>query len=365
MDLSPSEDQQAIIDLATQIIGDLSTPERLRQLGQDGTTHDGDLWRALTDADLVGVALPESCGGGGYGLTEASMVAEVVGRHTAMIPYLETIAAGRALAAAGDDLARDIASGTIVAPALREGPDARETSAPTTTATATATESAWSLTGEKRLLSGCSAADHLLVSAVTASDVGLFVVDASTVAATDSTTLSGQILRSLHLDDTPGRRIDGDGLGQLVGLLHELRVLRCADLAGVSDGALRLAADHCKERHQFGSPIGTFQAVAHRMADAWLDVTLIRSTARQAAWRTDNDLPSTQAAASAALWACEGSQRVVHAAQHVHGGIGLDLDYPLHRTFQRAKDLELSLGGAGACTRDLGAAIAAEPLTIG
>lgn len=363
MDLSPSEDQQAILDLATQIVGDLSTPDRLRELAEAGTVHDTDLWDALVRADLVGLALPESCGGGGYALVEAALVAEAVGLHTALVPYVETIAAGRALAAAGDDLAASVPTGTIVAPALREGPDARESSTPTTVATQR--DGGWAVTGEKRLLSGCTAASHLLVSAMAGADVALLVVDATALDVTDSTTLSGQTLRSVSLDATPARRLDGDGLDGLSVLLHELRVLRCALVGGVADGALRLAAQHCKERQQFGSPIGTFQAVAHRMADAWLDVELIRSTARQAAWRSDHDLPSTQAAASAAMWACEGSQRVVHAAQHVHGGIGLDLDYPLHRHFQWAKDLELALGGAGACTRDLGAAIAAEPLTIG
>lgn len=363
MDLTPSNDQQAILDLAAQIIGDLSTPERLRALADADAAHDTALWTALVDADLVGIALPVASGGGGYGLTEAGMVAEVVGRHTALVPYVEAIAAGRSLAAAGDDLATEIATGAVVVPALREGPDARESATPATLASGNG--DAWTLTGDKRLLSGCAAASHLLVSATVGSGVGLFVVDAATVDGTDSTTLSGQRLRSVRFDATPARRVAGDGVGRLVDLLHELRILRCSLLSGVADGALALAASHCKERHQFGSPIGTFQAVAHRMADAWLDVELIRSTSRQAAWRSDNDLPAAQAAASAALWACEGSQRVVHAAQHVHGGIGLDLDYPLHRYFQWAKDVELALGGAGVCTRDLGAAIAAEPLTIG
>ena len=363
MDLTPSEDQQAILDLASRIIGDLSTPERLRDLAAAGETHDAELWNALVRADLVGLPLPADAGGGGYGLTEAAMVAEAVGRHTAVIPYVETVAAGRALAAAEHPMASETVGGTVVAPALREGPDARESATPSTAAASTG--DGWALTGDKRLLSGCTTADHLLVSAMTDDGVGLFLVDATTVRSTGSTTMSGQVLHSVHLDGTPGRRLDGDGLEQLRALLHELRVLRCAHLGGVAEGALRLAAQHCKEREQFGSPIGTFQAVGHRMADAWLDVELIRSTARQAAWRTDHGHPATQAAASAAMWACEGSQRVVHAAQHVHGGIGLDLDYPLHRHFQWAKDLELALGGAGACTRDLGAAIAAEPLTIG
>ncbi len=364
MDLTPSQDQQSIIDLSSQIVRDRCTPDTLRSLERDGVVHDAVLWAALVDADLVGLALPEHAGGAGYGLTEASMVAAAVGAGAAMVPFVEAVACGRSLATAGDALAGAIAQGTVVVPALREDPDARETSCPNTSASLAGDE--WTLTGEKRLVAGATEATHLLVSGHDGNEVALFVVAASAAEGVDSTTLAGQVLRSVRLDATPARRVDHpDGLEALTTLLHELRVLRCAQLGGVASGALRLAADHCKERHQFGSPIGTFQAVAHRMADSWLDVNLIQATARQAAWRTDNELPSRQAAASAAMWACEGSQRVVHAAQHVHGGIGVDIDYPVHRYFRWAKDLELQLGGASACTRDLGAAIAAEPLTIG
>lgn len=374
MDLEPSPDQQAIIDLATRIVSDHATPDRLRTNERDGIHHDGELWRALVAADLIGLALPETVGGGGYGLLEAVLLAQVVGTHVAPIPFVETVAAGRLLAAADDPLAREIVAGAIVVPALREGPDASETTSPATTGTDDGPR--WLLAGEKRLVSGATDAAAFLVSASVGTGsgatgsgdgVGLFVVTAGDVDDTvDSTTMTGQCMRTLRLDATPARRIDvTDGQGALATLRHELRVLRCAHLAGIAAGAVRLAAQHCKEREQFGAPIGTFQAVAHRMADAWLDANLMQATARQAAWRSDNELPATQAAASAALWACEGVQRVVQAAQHVHGGVGVDLDYPIHRYFRWAKDIELQLGGASASVRDLGAAIAAEPLTIG
>ncbi|MDZ7676425.1 MAG: acyl-CoA dehydrogenase family protein [Acidimicrobiales bacterium] len=363
MDLQPSDDQQAILDLATQIVGDLSTPDDLRTLERAGHTHHTELWRELVDADLVGLALPEASGGGGFGLCEAAMVAEVVGAHVAPVPYVEVVAAGRSLAMAGDDLARQVAGGVVVVPALREGPDASETTSPGVVARGTGGDT--TLTGTKRLVAGASTASAYLVSARADDGLGLYLVDAAAVpTSTDSSGMAGQPYRTIELDATPGRPLAA-GDDALASLLHELRVLRCAHVAGVAQGALTLAAEHCKEREQFGSPIGTFQAVAHRLADSWLDVNLIRATARQAAWRTDNELPATQAAASAALWACEGVQRVVHAAQHVHGGVGVDLDYPVHRYFRWAKDVELQLGGASVCLRDLGAAIAAEPLTIG
>lgn len=364
MDLTPSEDQQAIIDLATQIIGDHSAPERLRELERGGVHHDTELWATLAAADLVGLAMDENGGGGGYGLLEASFIAEVVGAHVAPIPFVEVAAVGRMLASIGDPAAVDVASGSVVVPALREGADAAETTQPGTRADH---DGGWRLTGEKRLVSGATAAAAYVVPAVSDGAVALYLVQAGDVAeAVDSTSMSGQVLRTVRLESTSARRLDTvDPVAALAVLRHELRVLRSAHLAGVAAGAVRLAAEHCKTREQFGAPIGTFQAVAHRMADSWLDANLMQATARQAAWRTDNGLPARQATASAALWACEGVQRVVAAAQHVHGGVGVDLDYPIHRYFRWAKDVELQLGGAGAAAHELGAAIASEPLTIG
>lgn len=364
MDLTPTEDQQAVIDLATTIIGDHTAPERLREQERAGVVHDAELWSALAAADLLGLCLPESVGGGGYGLLEAAFVAEVVGAHVAPVPFVEAVAAGRLLADADPDLAREIVAGTIVVPALREGADAAETGHPTTRAD---DERGWFLTGEKRLVSGATNARAHVVPAAVDGALSLFVVEAADVSShLDSASMTGQIMRTIGFDRARARRLEVvDPVASLATLRHELRVLRCAHVAGVAAGAVRLAADHCKEREQFGAPIGTFQAVAHRMADAWLDASLMQATARQAAWRSDNALPAGQAAASAALWACEGAQRVVAAAQHVHGGIGVDLDYPVHRYFRWAKDMELQLGGASAAARDLGAAIATEPLTIG
>lgn len=365
MDFTPTVDQQAVIDLATQIVGDHASPDQLRAAERSDQPHDGALWAALAAADLVGISLPESTGGGGYGLVEASMVAEVVGRFVAPVPVVEVLAAARCLAFAGDEWVPVAIAGQIIVPALREGPDAQELAIPITRAESA--RDAWTVTGEKRLVSGATAAAAYLVSAQTPDGLGLFVVDAAQVrSVTDSASTTGQILRSLHLDATPARRVAlADPVAALASLRHELRVLRSAQLSGIAQGALQLAAQHCKEREQFGSPIGTFQAVAHRLADAWLDANLMQATSRQAAWRSDNDLPANQAAASAAIWACEGVQRVVHAAQHVHGGIGVDTDYPVHRYFRWAKDVELQLGGASVAIRDLGAAIASEPLTIG
>lgn len=132
----------------------------------------------------------------------------------------------------------------------------------------------------------------------------------------------------------------------------------CALQAGVCEAALRITAGYTSERRQFGSPIATFQAVAHRAADAYIDTEAVRLTARQAAWRLDAGMDAAEELAIAKFWAADGAHRVTHAAQHLHGGIGVDLDYPVHRTFRWKRHLELSLGGGTAHLRRLGALLA-------
>ena len=126
--------------------------------------------------------------------------------------------------------------------------------------------------------------------------------------------------------------------------------------------ALAITARYVSEREQFGSKLGTFQAVAQRVADAYIDTEAIRLTALQAAWRLVEGLDAHDELMTAKFWAADGAQRVVHAAQHLHGGIGVDLDYPIHRYFRWAKVLELTLGGASPSLLRLGASLAAQPV---
>jgi 3-oxocholest-4-en-26-oyl-CoA dehydrogenase beta subunit len=136
----------------------------------------------------------------------------------------------------------------------------------------------------------------------------------------------------------------------------------CALAIGVCEEALRMTAEYTKTREQFDRPIATFQAVGQRAADSYIDTEAIRLTAWQAAWRISEGLPAAHEAAIAKFWAAEGGQRVVHAAVHLHGGIGVDKDYPLHRYFLLAKQIELTLGGTTPQLLKLGAMLAAEPV---
>jgi alkylation response protein AidB-like acyl-CoA dehydrogenase len=132
----------------------------------------------------------------------------------------------------------------------------------------------------------------------------------------------------------------------------------CALQLGVLERALELTAEYARSRVQFGRPIGSFQAVAQRLADGYIDVEAVRLTMWQAAWRLSAGLPADTAVATAKFWAADAGHRVAHTAVHVHGGVGIDTAYPLHRYFSAAKHNEFVLGGATAQLRRIGAALA-------
>jgi acyl-CoA dehydrogenase len=149
---------------------------------------------------------------------------------------------------------------------------------------------------------------------------------------------------------------------EIVGWIADrLMAAICATQTGVCEEAVAITARYVSTREQFGTRLGTFQAVGHRVADAYIDTEGIRLTALQAIWRLDAGFDAADELMVAKFWAADGAQRVVHAAQHLHGGIGMDLDYPIHRYFRWAKVLELTLGGASPSLLRLGASLVAQP----
>ncbi len=141
-------------------------------------------------------------------------------------------------------------------------------------------------------------------------------------------------------------------------MLDRARTGLCAIQLGVTEEAVRRAASYLNQRHQFGRPLSSFQGTMLRAADAYIDTEAIRVTTWQAAWRIDEGLPAAEAVAVAHWWASEAGQRVVHATQHLHGGLGADISYPIHRYFLWGKQIELMLQGPSAELSRLGSLLA-------
>ncbi|MCY3576524.1 MAG: acyl-CoA/acyl-ACP dehydrogenase [bacterium] len=359
MDFSFSEQEQAVADLSRQILGDLSTPERHKHLEAEGTTHDDDVWGELSDAGLVGVSLPDKCGGGGLGFLATCLMLEEIGRTTARVPFLAPVAAmAVAEFSPSHPCLQGMADGSVlVSPALVEvGRDPGDPSV-----AAAETDDGWTLSGTKEMVPFADQADCLLVTASAGDKVGLFLVDkaASEIEVVLQETTSGLVEGKVVLADAPAERL-GEDSGPVEWLVQRCTAALSAVAVGVVSEALRITAAYTSEREQFGRPIATFQAVGQRVGDAYIDTEAIRLTALQACWRLDQGLEASTEVAVAKYWAADGGQRVANAAQHLHGGMGVDRDYPLWRYYVWAKHLELSLGGATAQLLRIGDALAAD-----
>ncbi len=371
MDFTLSEEQEAIADLAGRIFTEKLPPERLREIETDpaGRWFADDVWNELAKSDLLGVCLPESVGGGGYGFLEACLLAEQQGRAVAPVPLVPTLVLGALpIARFGSPAQQSLLAGVIdgsmiLTAALTEVGDYFAPALPATVATRDG--HGWRLSGRKVVVPAAHLASRILVPARVDAGVAVFVVDPSAggVQVERNVAISDEPLPAVQLDGAVGELLgsveDGDEIQQWIS--DRAIAALCSTQVGLCDAALRLTADYVSEREQFGSKIGTFQAVAQRIADAYIDTEAIRLTAQQAAWRLSEELPAADELHIAKFWAADGGHRVVHAAQHLHGGIGVDIDYPVHRYFRWTKVIELTLGSATEHLRRLGERIAATP----
>jgi len=220
------------------------------------------------------------------------------------------------------------------------------------------------LSGTRTQIAYGPVADAFLVPAETESGTAVFLVAASdprvSVTALETTGLGS--IGHLRLDGVELERQRIVGGEDVVSWIATLDMLgRTAFQLGVLDRGLQLTAEYARTREQFDRPIGSFQAVGQRLADAYIDVKGLRLTLTQAAWRLSEDLPADTEVATAAFWAADAGHRVAHTIVHVHGGVGIDTDHPVHRYFLAAKQTEFALGGATGQLRKIGRELADTP----
>ncbi|GAB3269674.1 acyl-CoA dehydrogenase family protein [Parahaliea aestuarii] len=318
MDFSYSEDQQSVAALARQIFCDKVS---------DGAAAP-ELWATLAEAGLLGVALEEDCGGAGFGLLGAGLMLKEMGAVLAPLPLLPAIAAALAQAEGGD---RDSAARFV-------GGDCYSVAS----ADAGLVLSDGRVSGELATVPFAGEAESLVAIA------GDQLVQV--VLAQDSVTLEAQLTSNLlpaaHVTLVNSEvRTLGDSAA-CERLRQRLQVLTAMLQLGVVEEALARTATFTVERQQFGQPLARFQAVSQRAADGYIDIEALRACAESALWRLQEGLDATLEAATALWWAAEAGHRVGHTVQHLHGGIGADVDYPIHRYFLWAKQLEFSQGGA-------------------
>ena len=371
MDFSFTEDQNAIRDHARQIFTDRTTDEFMLAFDREGKVYDENLWSTLAEQGLLGVTVPEDFGGSGLGFTELCLMLEEQGRRISPVPlysslvlgvlpiseygtveqkskYLAPLAAGQLkLTAAIAELGiSDAVAGQVSA--RRNG-------------------DRWLLNGSLDCIADCPIADAILVPAHTEDELTFFIVEAGTVGLSveAQTSSLGNNMGRMTLENVelgPDTLLgDVDQGGQIMDWL-ELRAETaiCALQVGVTEEALKRTAEFTCERKQFGAAIGSFQAVAMQAADAYIDVEAIRSVYWLALYKLSFGLDARAEVHCAKWYAADAGHRIVYRTQHLHGGIGADLEYPIHRFFLWAKHLGMMLGGRSMQISKLGALLASD-----
>jgi len=373
MDFAFSDEQLAVSEAATGVFSGMVDPERVTAVETGDDRIDRELWRALADADLLGLAVPESEGGAGYGLMELCLLLEAQGNAVAPVPLWATLVLGALpIAHFGSEAQRarwlpGVVSGDVILTAALTGCAASPTGLPVVRAGAS--DGGWVLHGIELAVPQAHLAARIVVPARTDDGVLLVLVDpqAAGVSLERAVTTNREIHPHLHLAGVavgPEDVLVGPDMGRptLDFLLVAATIALCALQVGVCEAALQQTAAYLNTRHQFGRPLSTFQATMLRAADAAIDIEAMRVTWQNAAWRFDTGRDAADAARVAKWQAAERGQRTVHATQHLHGGMGADITYPIHRYFLWGKQIELVLGGPSAQLARLGAEIAERAL---
>ncbi|MFD6229149.1 acyl-CoA dehydrogenase family protein [Streptomyces sp. NPDC060232] len=316
---------------------------------ETGRPHDPALWRTLAvEIGTAGLLVPEKLGGQGAGHREAAVVLEELGRAVAPVPYLTSAVLATEILLGCDTaeaapLLAELASGhTVCAPAVAL------TLAPGAPLPAPVRDSGGGiLTGTVNAVADAVAADVLLVPA----DTGLYAVRAADTAVTPLVALDlTRPLATVTLEAAPGTRLADPATARaaIAGALLSAAGLLASEQVGLAEWCLTETVAHVKGRYQFNRPVGSFQALKHRLARLWLDVASARAAARAAADALATGAPDAPLTIAVAQAYCSGvAVRAAEECVQLHGGIGMTWEHPAHLYLKRAKADSLALGTAG------------------
>jgi len=372
MNFDLSEEQQVIKDLALQIFEGQATVERIKA-AEKGDGFDRQMWEQLSASGIPALCVPEEHGGSGMGAVELSLALMGQGRYVAPVPLWSTGVVALAITDFGSPEQQEkylpaIASGTLITTIALAESGANDVMRPTVTGTIAGKNI--TLRGYKPAVPFAQHADIALVP-ITLSDksgeqLAIVIVDLRQpgVTVTSVKTTNHEPHGNIDFDLTIatenllGYGTDTDGREALRSVFEHSLTALAALQVGVCEGSLAFVSTHLSSRFQFGKPLAAFQATTQRAADAYITTEAMRVTALNAAWRLSEGFDARRDVAVAAYWASEGAQQVVTAGQHLHGGIGADVDYPVHRYFLWGIQLASVLGSASAHLARLGNLIA-------
>jgi 3-oxo-4-pregnene-20-carboxyl-CoA dehydrogenase beta subunit len=359
VDFTLDETQQAVQQVAAEVL----RRERERighdetlvpgRAGDEDSRFDETAWKALAQAGIVALVLPERLGGEGLGPLEASLVLREIGRQVAPVPAAAAFAAMLFASRNGTSEQQDrwldgVASGdallTCADTAGRE-PLRAERSSEGVRLHGTVAAVAYAQAADRVVLPAADG-ERSLVAVLSTSASGVTCCSGHTSACRQEATvvLDGALVPADDVVDTAGAADD---------LRRQLTAASCAVADGVLAGALDLTTDHVRTRQQFGRPLASFQGVAEQAADVYVAARTLHLAGRRACWRLHHGLDADEELAVAAYWAATRAPEAVQTCHHLHGGTGVDATYPLHQHYGWTKDLTRSLGGAEGTLEEL------------
>lgn len=335
MDFSLDETQQAVADLAAGVLRAEPDDGRVLAALASPGGYDEAAWKAMGQSGLLALALPEAVGGDAMGPLSTALVLTEVGRQVLPLPALATLALGvLPIAAFGTveqqrRLLPEVADGRILTAALRDAPGAAVAAA------------GGRYSGSRVGVPYAEQAHRILVP--TAEETAVIDPRADGVTLHRTTTSTGAPEYTVRLEGARAESVLDANAEQL----DRFAVVGAAATAdGVIAAALELTAAHLRSRQQFGRPLATFQAVAQQVADVYVVARTVHLAAVSAAWRLDTGRNADDDLAVAAYWLAAELPAALQVCHHLHGGLGVDITYPLHRYYSHAKDLARFVGGA-------------------
>ena len=345
----------------------------LRDLEVSGTGFSQTIWKEMSDLGWMGTIIPAEYEGVEITLLELAVILEEIGRAAMPLPILDTTMAALALMQAGTESQKkeflpQIATGKFIIAVAVEEPEVNY-DVEYISSKAEKKDAGYLLNGTKLFVPFATVADYLLVAARTSGSPGdetglsLFWVETKSpgIGFTEMKTISGRQFRAdLSNVSVPASHViglPGNALSTLQDIRKKAAALQCIEMVGGAQKELEMTAEYTKMRHQFDRPLGTFQAVQHRLADMYIAVQGARLAGYKAVWRLSEGLPADQEVAIAKYFTNKACQEVAFSAQQLHGGIGFSQEYDLHFYYRRAKSFELRFGPQAHHLKALGAAI--------
>ena len=345
MDLDFTEEQELLRRTVRELSARHSTTAMVRSLEDHPVGFSRGLWDELAKTGLIGLLVPEEHGGAGLGPLELAVVYEELGRAIVPSPHLVSavVAAGLLRAGGTEEHQREwlprIATGEAIVtvawhePNASSGPEGIRLEA-----------LGGRLTGTKIIVPYAGVADGLLVLAREGEVLAVYLVDpqADGISIEQTASMASEADFQVNLDGVEAARLPGDGRAILDEAMADGLIAIAAYAIGGAQRAHEMSVEYAKERVQFDRPIGSFQAIAHPLADIATEVEGGRVLVYQAAWRRSMGLPAGPVGAMAKLYACDVFRRATKLGQQVFGGIGFTRDIDMQLYFRRAKQLEIT-----------------------